>query len=1426
MFELNTYYMKTLDFKTITLVFFIAILNFTSLNLNAQIAFNNPDIENTGCVRCMDCVAPGWTKCANSPDVQPGQHSVGTPPKSGCTYAGFTDGESIGQKLSCPLIGGKSYTFNMWLAYDSRYGRNGVPNLRGDAGQLDVYGGKSSCGTSELLWSSGILPASSNQNWTSYAVNFTPSATYDFILFQNPILVANVLVDNISQTIAAVTPVVILTKDVLDCFNSTDGTITVDIGGTYVYDFAWSDGQVDIGVTASTNNNLPIGSHTVSISDPLDPCIGAIVVPITITGPGPIVINITSEDETCENACDGSVEATVVSGGNMPFDFQWDDPLLTNSDKVNNLCNGTYTVTVSDATNCTSTQSVAVIVADPEFDPGIDNMVIVCDTEIDIDLFLAIGGTPDAGGTWSDESGSGGLTAGTLDATGLDGAYDFKYTLGAAPCIYDATVTVNVNVQPEAGIGYTDVVCQSNDNYNLDNNMTGADIGGTWADDVVNPGGLSGNVFNATQVNPGFYNLTYLTIADAPCVNDTSFVTLEVARSTIAGNDTTIFVCNTSNPINLFAKIGRTPDAGGTWFDDNMTGKLTGSVFNVTGMNTGDYDFTYTVADNLPCLGKSATIRVSVQEQRDAGLDHSFVICKNAPAIILIDSLNGIPDAGGVWTYREGGNQVMGSNFNPAVHLSGNYDYTFDGGVSCATVVATLNITVNDVPTVINAVDTVCDSNNLNYEVRLEIGGGDPNSYTINGVDNGGSSTFTSTWIPTGTSYSFDVDDINGCGPVTITGAYACDCATRAGTMDKSLLDVCLDQLATPTHNKTSLIFDANDVLMYILHTSPNSNIGTVLDSNLVAPDFSFNENGNMLLETTYYISALVGNALPDNTVDVINDLCYNLAPGTPVVFHELPDATMGSDTTICEGQTASLILTFLKGKAPYEVVINDGINDISYTGLSNGSVISVTPTTSTNYTLKSLEDVYNCAQEVSDQQVIVTVNPTPVANFTGTNTTFCEGNGPAQFSVNISDGIPDFDIVYFDAQTQANTTVNQVGLGITTFTNANPLAPGSYAYQLLSITDKSNASCQTVFTDTITIVVHENPDINFTGDATICSGDSTTLLFDFTKGTAGYDVDYSMMGNSRPSLVNVDDPFSMKVSPQNLTGNIVYNIDRLEDSNGCVTNYNNTDKQVTLTINPNPSSLGIQASSIDYCLGTNSTIFDFNFLLGTPDFEIDYSLNGGPTQTITGFDYTNDSWTFEPLTHGTYSFAFSELRDANCSSVLTDVFNVIVHENPTADISPDNSFICEGESAYIYFGFTGKAPFTANYSIDNGTIQEFKSKSFRDSLLITPPATTNITLIDVVSDSTNCKQSNINKTVTITVTEEAKVFITGNNTICFGFDTQLKINVGQGSGPFNLTFNDVSLNGTYQNGDLITVTPDSTTTYNIESVSDIAGCE
>ncbi|MBK9176079.1 MAG: gliding motility-associated C-terminal domain-containing protein [Flavobacteriales bacterium] len=93
------------------------------------------------------------------------------------------------------------------------------------------------------------------------------------------------------------------------------------------------------------------------------------------------------------------------------------------------------------------------------------------------------------------------------------------------------------------------------------------------------------------------------------------------------------------------------------------------------------------------------SVLVSPDPSIDAGMDNVMTICASDPNFLMTDSLNGSPDAGGVWTAS--GGAVVGNSFDPTVGTSDVYTYTITSAAGC---VATAQLDI----TVIPADDPTC----------------------------------------------------------------------------------------------------------------------------------------------------------------------------------------------------------------------------------------------------------------------------------------------------------------------------------------------------------------------------------------------------------------------------------------------------------------------------------------------------------------------------------------------------------------------------------------------------------------------------------------------------------------------------------------------------------------------------------------------
>ena len=142
--------------------------------------------------------------------------------------------------------------------------------------------------------------------------------------------------------------------------SANDGTITITaIDGVSPYQYS-----IDGGATFQAGNtfsNLAANTYNIVVEDAVGCQVTAPYTVNSITGPTINSSNFT--DPTCNGDCDGTVTVTGTSpaGGEQ---YSIDGINFQATGTFNNLCAGTYTVTISDANSCTDT--VSLILTDPD----------------------------------------------------------------------------------------------------------------------------------------------------------------------------------------------------------------------------------------------------------------------------------------------------------------------------------------------------------------------------------------------------------------------------------------------------------------------------------------------------------------------------------------------------------------------------------------------------------------------------------------------------------------------------------------------------------------------------------------------------------------------------------------------------------------------------------------------------------------------------------------------------------------------------------------------------------------------------------------------------------------------------------------------------------------------------------------------------
>jgi gliding motility-associated-like protein len=152
------------------------------------------------------------------------------------------------------------------------------------------------------------------------------------------------------------------------CNGTNNATIDMTVsGGTFpFYSFLWDDGS-----TFEDRINLSPGAYSVAITDQNGCTANAST---TVTEPNPIQFAYTSQDVTCFEGTDGSIDLTV-SGGTPSYSFSWSNGATT--EDLTGLDVGGYILTITDGNACNAEEPLTILIAEP-LKVVADNIVINC----------------------------------------------------------------------------------------------------------------------------------------------------------------------------------------------------------------------------------------------------------------------------------------------------------------------------------------------------------------------------------------------------------------------------------------------------------------------------------------------------------------------------------------------------------------------------------------------------------------------------------------------------------------------------------------------------------------------------------------------------------------------------------------------------------------------------------------------------------------------------------------------------------------------------------------------------------------------------------------------------------------------------------------------------------------------------------------
>lgn len=373
------------------------------------------------------------------------------------------------------------------------------------------------------------------------------------------------------------------------CFGGNSGGITTNSsGGTPTYTYLWNNAQ-----TTQNLNNLTSGTYTVTLRD-ANGC--TLVQSTTVGQPSTALgLNLSSTPETAMNANNGTATATPV-GGTPNYTYAWSNGGSTAI--LTGLAPGTYTVTVRDANNCSTSNSVSV-------------NAFVC-----AGLNLSVTAVPVT---------CQGLSNGSATATpsGSSG-YTFLWSTGATaqtinnlvPATYTATVTdaagctatnsATVNEPPllTLTVNSSNVTCNG-----LSNGTANAvPSGGTPDYQYIWSNGQSTQ--NIAQLAPGTYTVTLRDAKGCSAQQTVEITQMPALSVTVDKTDETAL--NAQNGSAVAVVSGGNLPYSYLWSNGSTTAALTGLppgtyTVTVTDANTCTFSQTATIAA-FGCTGLSLNI--------------------------------------------------------------------------------------------------------------------------------------------------------------------------------------------------------------------------------------------------------------------------------------------------------------------------------------------------------------------------------------------------------------------------------------------------------------------------------------------------------------------------------------------------------------------------------------------------------------------------------------------------------------------------------------------------------------------------------------------------------------------------------------------------------------------------------------------------
>lgn len=959
---------------------------------------------------------------------------------------------------------------------------------------------------------------------------------------------------------------------------------------------------------------------------------------------------------------------------------------------------------------------------------GNDNSITICNKESYnqglgnptgvLNLFSLLGGSPVAGGTWTDLNSSGGLniTTGLLNTWTINqsGVFNYRYTRNGIPGCVDNIGIITLTLGGFPGVDNLNAVACDNTTsvplFSFLGSNPNPHFNGTWSGVGLPAGALSGNFFNASLAGEGTYTLTYTVPAIGTCPSENASVTLTVHPLPEAGTPIPLVFCETDDlstftNVDLFDQLTG-EDTGGTWTENSGTSELSGpgdsfiNIQNIALLGPGTYTFTYQVNPIHPiCTPAIANVAITIEPVIDlngATLSVAPNICLSqigTTAIIgtITQGITPIPNGTYNITYVLAGANT-GTQTVPVTFTGGTASFTINNAFLSNIGTTTVEITtVLDPSTVLDCTRTISNltssfiiNENPNVsDSQLVI---DDICITETAVGNISDINAPTFQLSNGTyAITFSITGPNGTltgqtSTVTINNGSGSFNISNALTNTAGIYTVTITNVTNTVTNCSTVanitdtfevfpIPDATSISVSIPNICFDENVVVNISGATALPNGSYNIEYNLTGAISVSNQTAAVNIVGGSASFIIPNGLYVIGVSTLTITN------LFNSTTTCE------TTTFTNPSASFEIHAIPDANDIeiSVTDVCLGqsgtvNIFDINPGVAPELT----NGAYTISYDLSGANVIT--NQSTTATITGGSGNFTI---PASQLTNAGNTTVNIIII-----TNLTTGCDAVGVPITTTFDVLPIPIINNVS--LSVSQPICQGSGTIATVSGASVANGNYELTYdlTGANTLLN-QTVSVLF------AGGNASFSLTTTQIPNIGT----YTLSIT------NIVDN----NTPNACTSPVNGVTTTFVVSENPNITNTTIAATT-PICLGTNGTVTltDLTSLLSNGNYTVTYGLSGVNTTvnatasiTIAGGTGSFNIPAALLVNTGNTNVNISLITNqaTGCSTVanLNTSFTIL----PTPDLTGANIFvvepICLGSNATVLFN----SPSLANGTYD-----------------------------------------------------------------------------------------------------------------------------